>query len=313
MHVYYRVGEELAFNASGVPSVGYSESALRCGLLDIQPIEIVKTIKKFGLKFKEITRTFQTLKPPESFADLVTFENETIFNSIDIPEWFDANRLVGTFSQHSIKQYEQDTELKNEIERIRKSERIGRPLLSFTQFIRQRFESKRDHYLEIEAHRFLNSNLPLSFYNKLVVFDNTYYDLLKIVEKIVRMYEFRASVSRNFNMYKKIIGEMKMGLGPIIDKFDECSLSHSRLKKYLSVWNSKDYEEVFYPDFIDVHNVDFSKFEELSDDYNTRLREMRGLLLHHNPEFLDKKLDPKDPTTRMFGKLVMLPQSSYSL
>jgi len=313
MNMHYIVGGDLGFNVSGVPSGGYSESALRFGLMNVRPIEVVETIKRFGLKLRRVTRSFESLKPTRSYADLVNFENEAIFGSIEIPKWFDAEKIVQTFSNHSITNYEQDTELKEEVERLRKAKRMGRPLLSFTQFIIQRFESKRDNYLEVEAHRFLNSNLPFSFYNKLTVFDNTYYDFLKIVEDIVRMYEFRANAARSFEMYRRKIDEMKRKLIPLIDKLDECHLHYSRSKKYVSIWNSKDYEEILYPKFLDINKVDYSEFERISNDYETKLRETREILLDYNADYLREELDLKDPTTKMFGKLLMLPQSSFNL
>jgi len=303
----------MSFATSGISSSGYSESALRFGLMDIKPIQVIETIKKFGVKFRRITRTFESLEPSKSFSDLVYFDNEAIFGSIEIPKWFDARELVKVHSQNSIEGYEKDADLQREIENVRKAERKGRPLLSFTQFMRQRFESKRDRYLEIEAHRFLTSNFPFSVYNKFVVLDNTYHDFLKILEDIVRMHEFRASTSRNFRMYEKRIDEMKRGISPLIEQFDTCAFSCSRLKKYISIWNSKDYKEIFYPEFLDIKNVDFSVFEKLGKDCNTQLAETRRLLLRYNPEFLHRELDSEDPTTKMFGQLVMLPQSSYSL
>ena len=303
----------MAFATSGAPSIGYSGSALRYGLVDIRPIRVVETIKRFGLKFQRVTRTFESLRPSRSFADLVTFENEAIFGTIEIPKWFDAEKLVKTFSQHSIESYENDTELKEAVESVRKAQRKGRPLLSFVQLINNRFESKRDHYLEIEAKKFLNSNFPLSFYNKLVVFDNTYFTFLKVLEDAVRLCEFRASVARNFDMYKKKINEMKRYISPILDQVDDCSFSYSRLKKYVSIWNSRDYKEIFDPKFLDMKNVDSSIFDKLCNDYSTKLIETRQNLLRYSPEYLQKELDSDKSTKNMFSKLVMLPSSSLSL
>jgi hypothetical protein len=281
--------------------------------MDIKPIEVVETIKRFGLKFKKVTRTFESLKPVKSYEDLVTFQNEAVFNTIEIPEWFDAEKLVRISSQHSIESYEKDIELKNAVENVRTSERKGRPLLSFIQFMKHRFESERDYYLGLEAERFLNSNFPLSFYNKFVVFNNLYWDFLCILEDRVRWHEFRASSARNFLMYQKRIAEMKTEIGPIVDKLDKCIFSLICLKKYVVVWNSKDYNEIFSPKFLNINNIDFSKFEKLYNNFSIELRETKELLLHYNPEILHKEIDSKDYTTKMFGKLVTLPSSSLTL
>ncbi len=303
----------MALTTSGAPTIGYSGSALRYGLMDVKPIEVVETVKRFGLKLRRITRTFRSLKPSRSYADLVTFENEAIFGSVEIPKWFDADKLVKSYSQRSIDNYEKDTEFKEAVENVRNAQRKGRPLLSLVQFVKQRFGSRIDSYLELESKRFLNSNFPLSYYNKLVVFDNTYYDFLKILEDKVRMHEFRASCSRSFPMYRKKIGEMQKALSPILDQTDKCFFAYMRLKKYVNIWNSKDYKEIFNPKFLDIKQLDFSEFKKLHNDYNMKLRENREFLLRYDSEFLHKERASKDSTTNMFAKLVMTPSSSLTL
>lgn len=303
----------MALATSGSTSIGYNGSALRFGLVDIKPIKVIENIKRLGLKFRRTVTAFESLQPSKSYVDLVTFDNHKIIGTIGIPEWFEAEKLVKAFSQHTIESYEKDTELKEAVENIRKAERKGRPLLSFVQFMKNRFESKKDYYLEVEAERFLNSNFPLSFYNKLVVFDNTYYAFLNILEDTVRLHEFRASVSRSFDLYKKRFYRMKRHIIPVLDQVDSCWFSYDRLKKYVLIWNSKDYEKLFEPEFLDAKNVDSSEFEELFNDYNRKLTETRQFLLGHNPKFLTKKLDSDKSTTDMFSKLVLFPSSSLSL
>lgn len=295
------------------PLSDYSGSALRFGLMEIKPVEVVETIKRFGLKFKRVTRGFESLKPAQSYEDLVTFENKAIFGTMQIPKWFDDAKLAEIFSLQSIEKYQKDTELKEMIEDLKKTERKGRPLLSFIQFMKHRFESRRDSYLEIEADRFLNSNFPLSFYNKFVVFDNTFYDFIKILEDRVRRYEFLASNARSFPMYKKRIAGMKREVGPLLDKLDECVFSCIYLKKYVMVWNSKDYKEVLDPKFLNINSVDFSEFDKLCNNFNIKLRETREFILRYNPKILHKEVDSEEHTTKMFGKLVMLPSSSLDL
>ena len=311
MYRYYWVDANLTL-ATVTPLSDYSGSTLRFGLMDIKPVQVIETVKRFGMKFKRTSQKFELLKPPQSYEELVTQRNETIFGTIEMPEWFDASKLVETFSQDSISRYEKDEELKEMVESIKKADRKGRPLLSFIQFMKQRFESRKDHYVEIEANRFLRSNFPLSFYTKFVVSDKTYYDILKVLEGIVRMYEYQASTARSFSMYKKKINEMKRKVAPILDNLDEHSFSCSCLKKFVMVWNSKDYEEVTNPEFLDIDKVERTEFHRLSRIYNSKLREVRGFLLHYDPDFLCKEIYPIDNTAKMFGKLVMFPSSSLS-
>lgn len=293
----------------------YSGSALRFGLVDVKPIEVVDTIKKFGIKFTRKTQAFESLRPSESFADFVTLENEAIIARILVPDWFEAERVIRIFSQRSIKRYEEDAELQKAIKELRSSKAIEGPLLRFTRFIINRFESKREEYVEIEAGRFLASNFPLSFYRRFIVFDNTYYDLLKVSEQIVRFSEFHARTARNFQMYSRQIETMKRTLSPLIDQMDICFFAASCLKKYISIWNAKTYEELERgPEFLDLKNIDGQEFERLCNDFEARLLEMRELLLKHDPRIIRK--EPRlenEPTAKMFGKLVMSPSDSLNL
>lgn len=301
----------LALNTSCTLS-SYPQNSMRFGLIDIKPIEVSETLKRCGVKFRVTSRKLEPTKPVSTFEELVTLENDAIFSSVKIPKWFNAQELATAFSKRSIDFYERDTELKQEIENLKRTDR-GRPFFTFVQFMKERFESNKECYLEIEAKRFLKSNFPLSFYNKFTVFDNTYYDFLDVTQGIVRAHEFLANHSRSSQMYAKRISEMQRELGPLIDKFDECAFAYARLKKYVTIWNAKSYGELSDPEFLDVEKVDFAEFEQLNSNFNTKLREVRISLLDHDPDILRKSIDFKDPTVKMFSKLLVMPSSSLNL
>lgn len=304
----------MTISSSFGATMEYSGSALRFGLVDIKPIEVVETIKRFGIKFRKTSRMLESLRPSQSYADFVTLQNEAVFNKIDTPNWFATEELVEISSRRSIKRYEEDAELQEIIKELKSSDTIGRPLLRFTRFIRNRFESNREQSVAAEAVKFLNSNFPMSFYSKFVVFDNVIYDFLKIIEQIVRVYEFRARATRNFQMYSRQIDEMKKKIGPFIDQMDACLFTALCLEKYVSVWNAKTYEEIERPKFLDINKIDRQKFEQLYSDFNLRLAETRQFLFKYDPNFLQKELHLEtEPAAKMFGKLVMLPLSSLSL
>jgi len=290
-----------------------SGNALRFGLINVRPFEVTDTIKRAGLKFRRTRRGYETITQSESFEDLVRTKNGIVFGTIKIPERFDADKLADVFSQHSIECYEKNTELKDAVEKLKNAGRKDRPLTSFIQFFRERFESLREPYLEEEAERYLSSNLPLSFYSKFVVFYNTFSDCLGIMEGIVRNYESRASTSRNFMMHKRIISEMQRRLNPIIDEMDQCDIAESRLRKYVYVWNAKDYDEVFQPEFLDSNRMDQYEYEDLYRDYDSKLRESRRFLSYYDPEIFRRGFDTDTSTTDLFGKLVLLPSGSLSL
>ena len=301
----------MTFGVSTSPSIDYSGSSLRVGLLDIKPMEIVEVVKKFGMKFQRVTRKYESTKTVQSFSDLVTFQNRAIMDSFSVPEWFNVDKLVCEFSQSSIQNYEKDEEFRKAIEEVKKAERKGRPLLSFIQFARSRFESEFDSYLETEADRFLNSNFPLSFYNRFVLFDNTYREFLRILENNVRRYEFLANYARNFIMYQKRISEMKSAIGPIIDQIDGCFLQYLRLKKYVVIWNSKDYAELQNPKFLDIKRVNYPEFERLFNEYVNKLDVTRNFLLDSDGGFISKELSSEENATKgVFSKLISLDHSS---
>jgi len=298
---------------SSIPSTltsDFSGNALRYGLLDIRPVEVVEIVKKCGMKFRRIVRGFESLTPEKSYADMILSQDKAILGTIDIPDRFDVEKLADIYLKRSVSIYENDAEFKKVVEEVRRKER---PLLSFVRYAIDRFTSEKDTYLEVEADRFLRSNLPLSFYNKLVVCDNTYYDFLGILENIVRRHEFYATYSRNFAMYSKHMARMKADVSPIIDQMDKCCFLYSRLKKYVLIWNSSDYKQIFNPDFLDIKNLDFNEFTKVFNEYNAKLKETREFLLKYNPEFLHKAIDPEEPTANLFSKLVRLPSSSLVL
>ena len=120
--------------------------------------------------------------------------------------------------------------------------------------------------------------------------------------------------ARNFRMYSKHIGAMKKAIRPLLDQMDSCFFLASCLKKYVIIWNVKSYEEIEEPEFLDIRNIDYSKFEQLNNEFKTKLTEIRRFLLKYDPNILQKKLDLENETTaKMFSKLVMLPSDSLTI
>lgn len=302
----------LGINSS---SIGYSGSSLRFGLIDLRPVEIKETIKKAGIKFQRVIRRFENTQIPSTFSDMVYNQNEAIFSSIRIPDWFEEDKLVKEFSQRSIKSYEQDTEFKEAVKRIKESKgKIGRPLVSFVEFVREKFDSELDTYLEVESDRYVRSNLPLSFYTQLSSFDKTYQKFLYILEDNVRLFEFRARCARNFLMYGKHLEEMKGVIAPIIDQIDLCFFQYFRLKNYVALWNCKDYKELSNPRYLDLEKLDYSEFERLSNEYYTCLIQTKDMLLKQNKHEFNQIKDSFDDSTRyLFNNLITLPTGSLNL
>jgi hypothetical protein len=296
----------------GTTSIEYSGNSLRYGLIDIKPIEIIETIKKAGIKFQRVIRKFESSHQPRTYGDMVSYQNDIIFSSIRVPDWFDAPELAKFVTKGAIESYEKDVEYKKAVEELKNNKsKSQHPLYSFVQFARARFESEMDSYLTQESERFMRSNLPLSFYNKLVIFDNTYRDFLTALEGIVRKYEFFAGYSRSFQMYGKHISEMKSAIGPIIDQVDLCALSYFRLKNYVAVWNAKDYSEVNNPYFLDMEKFDYAEFSKICEEYNNVLVQTRSQIFTLDQKISLNNLNVDNQARDMFTKLASLPSESW--
>lgn len=301
---------ELSSNVASAS--GYTSNVLRYGLVDIEPFEVSKIIKKSGLKFRVVERGFRPLTSSRNYEELVTNKYYNIFQTIEVPENFDVDILVKMVSQSSVEAYEKDEEIKRAVEEVRKARRIGKPLLEFIRLFKNRYESEFDQNLKMYANRYLKSNFPLSFFSKLAAFDNLVIDFLRIMEGIIRNYEFRASTARNFQVYKRIIREMQRKLVPIIDELDLCDLAYSRLKWYIKLWNSKDYEEIFNPEFLDRNKIDLSEFNDLYRMYDEQIKSSRRMLWQYYKQpivgmFYKKEMMIKGAARNVFANLLVFP------
>lgn len=290
---------------SSMGSVDLNGSALRTGLLDIKPFEISRTIKKFGVKLTEVIRGFETLKPARSFSEVVSQSNQAIFSMIEIPPRFEANKLAELYSRNIIKAYDQDIELKEIVKKI-ETKTTATPLSDLVRFVMSRLSSDSERSLEIEAASFLNSNFPLSFYNRFIVFDNVYCDFLKILEKTVGYYEVTSSVAgdpRRRNMY---ISEMKKKIGPMIDQMDTTFFEYLSLRRYIKIWNSETYEDLERQTFFDSKRTNSAKLNQLVDNLELKLSETRKQILQ-SPYWTPQKVDfNMEPAGRMFSEILMM-------
>ena len=299
----------MSFNSS---LSGPVHTALRYGLVDIEPFEISKIVKKFGLRFRVTERGFRPSTPSKDFEELVFAKYSNLFQTIEVPEIFDVDVLVEVISKAHVKAYERDEEIKKAIEEIRDAQRKCRPLLNFIRLLRRRRESAFSRGLRRYASRFLKSNFPLSFFTKLATFDSLIIDFLQIMEGIVRIYEFKASAARNFQRYQRIIKEMQRKLIPIIDELDLCDLAYLRLKWYVYLWNSEDYEDIFEPKFLDLNRVDLFEFQDLLRIYEEQLMSSRRVLWRYykDPMLVSlcrKEIAIKGEAKSIFANLLVFP------
>lgn len=297
-------------SAGGI--TGYPTSVLRYGLIDVKPLEIREIVKRAGVKFLRVSRVLKhDLESYKSYSDFITSNNQAIFDTIPIPKWSAAEELVKIYSERSIRNYEADTEFKNAAEALRQGVKDAISLSSFINFVLQRLESRMADSLESEAERFLNSNLQLSFFSKFVVLDYTLVDYLKAMKQMVRHYEIRSMMPRarsEFRMFSKVMMEMKGKIAPVIDQMDVCLLSYIRLDRYIELWKSESYDELFKSKFLDIRKLDYSAFNELDEIFKIKHTEARKFLLGIDPKIFHSEVRlGDDPTAKMFSKLFNSP------
>jgi hypothetical protein len=281
-------------------------SALRYGLLTVKPIpyEEIKKIK--GKKYKVSGIRYEHDKQFTNIENFIGFRYDQIFEKMPIPSHFDKEKLLKHFLEEAIACSEEDKDLIQEFEKKEKS------LLQFVSFYRKKYEKKIDELYEVEASRFLKSNLPLTFFSETSMFINTYQKYLSLVEKIVRRHELLPSlpsVRKSIEKTEEHINVMKRDLSPIIDKMDMLTIEILALKFYITIWSAKDYSDIDEPAFVDKEKIDKTYLSEYSMVYQKELRDTRKMLFSlskkYYPDLFNTQENESNPENRMLGKLLI--------
>lgn len=304
----------MTFTSGATTSLGYSSSTLRFGLMDIKPVEVKETFKRWGMKFRRVGIRYEPLRPTESYEDFMILTNSNILSRIPLPERFEQKKLVDMFTKAAVKQYNNDKEFQAAVAQLKekRAKDSGKSLTSFVSFMKGRFERELQGYFESEAASFMKSNFPLSFFSKLTLMDNTYLAFLMITERIVRRCEILATLPgtrRPADSLKSRVEEMKRVLSPIIGMMDECEDSYFSIKRYVTIWNAEDYGDIANPEFLDKAKLDPKSFTELQATYLNSLSSARTTLFQlsklYAPEAFEMKIDFSDPTIRLLSRLLV--------
>jgi len=286
-------------------SMEYPSSALRYGLLSIKPIPYEEIVKVKGIKFKTTGIRFEPEKQFDKYEDFIDFRYYQIFERMPLPEAFSLEKTRQHFVETAIKTFNEDKELQNELEKKETS------LLGFVSFLRNRFESRVSEYYEIEANRFLHSNLPLSFFSQIAMVLNTYQKYLSLIKRVVRRCEMLSGlpgIRNRFGATERQLKEMKQVLSPLIDKMDSCLRELHALKLYVILWSAKDIDEVDHPEFLDITKLDQAYFLEYFNSYTTQLRNMRRMIYDvskdFDPEIFSREIASSNTTTVLLSKLL---------
>jgi len=283
-------------------------SALRYGLLSVKPIPYEEILKIKGRKFSQKGIRFEPEQQQtqfEKFEDFVTFRYNRIMNRMPIPEKFSADQILEYLIKYSIEHAKADSELMERIEQKEGS------LLDLVDFVKKRFEKRMPMYFQSEAHRFLNSNVPMSFFVETSMYINTYQKYLQLVRRIVRRFEFLSNLGGVRDKYRKTsrqLNEMKRPLAPLIDKMDLCSTAILSLKLFITIWSAETIEEIDCPKKIDISKLDKAYFKEYSVAYNSEIKSMRRMLFavskSYEPDLFTKETVTPNSTSNMIGRLL---------
>lgn len=285
-------------------------SAIRYSLLSVKPIpfEEIRKIKGHKIKFSGIKYESE-IKDNNQFKSIEEFLNFRylqIFNRMPVPERFDKDTLVKHFMKEAL---DYNSKYKEIIEKVRRKEKS---LLSFIRLEKERFEKNSDQYYEVEASRFLASNLPLTFFSETSMYINTYLKYLCLVERIVRRHEtlaVRPGVRHKFAVIEEQNKEMKRVLAPIIDKMDILTCEILSLKFLVCIWSARTMEEVDNPKFIEKEVIDNAYLTEYRAVYNKELKDVRKMLFDlsktYYPDLFIKQVIQTNPENQMMGKLLL--------
>jgi hypothetical protein len=294
---------------TGVASV---TSAVRLGLIDVNPVERHRIIEKSGLKFRVMERM---LEPKETSVQTIeqytTFLGETIAKGIPLPSWGDREKLSTHLAKMIREGIEQDPELRRTLEESlsgAKDRRLLSGIYNLLVFMQERHRSKREQALELEAQRFLASDLPLWVFSRFMCYRRNYEMYLDYLVQRIKYYRLRLTtgeVRSSYSAFRKLMNQAREELKPIIDTVDGETLAYLALITYLKVWNSTDYDEIDKVDFISLTRVDNRQFREMFDAFETALVEATQRLFESGRVEFQIEIDDTDPTVRMVRNVTL--------
>ena len=253
-------------------------SGLRYGLIDVEPFEEKKIVKRYGMKFVERTRG---LRPSKSFQDYLRFNTEEVLEHMAIPRHLDRATLSAFIQEERIKRFESDAELQKIIEDAQsKSKRRGARLTTLVEFFLERQKANLDTIFMKYAEASLASDLPLRLFNHFADFHMTYTAALELLLILVRKYEKMMNLQRARQQsatYNRVIREMKFKLSPIIEQIELSSLAAQSSIWYVFFCNVDSLETISEERPLLKSKLNDEEFERLlweSEENSKKLREL---------------------------------------
>lgn len=296
----------------GSSPFGLSASALRVGLLDIRPIEQVETVRRWGIRFRQISRGLESTTPIRSVEEHVGFVNRAVVHNIAVPSRFSSDVLIEYLSKQAVSFLSRDRELQQQIERLQtargnRKEGLG-ALHSFILFMQERDNALEQSYIDLQASKFLSSDLPLSFFSDYIVFEDTWDGYLALIGEIVRRHDKLSQMPRarsEYRVYSRVVSDLKRQMSPFIDQMDLCFFRRASLTTYLDVCNATTLEEIGRDERISMSRLDPQEFRRLHTDFRTANRDALRLFMKQDLQPFEAPLEKSDETTKLLTGVIM--------
>ncbi len=283
-------------------------SGLRYSLLEIEPIEEKKIVKRFGLRFVERTRGF---RPSTSFPDFIRFNTAATLECIYLSDTVDREALTEVIVKRRIERFESDKEFKKEIhalEKAREKARGSNTLKKFVAFLVERQRAETDSIFKGYASFFLSSDLPLSFFSELTDFEATYAASLEMILFLVNRFTTLMNLPRarsEFRIYERQFRQMKYALAPIIEQLEEAVFRTQALKWYIIFSNTEDVETAFEPHEISRSKLKSEEFDRLRFESREASLRFRKMVMEFDVRMFKPLLREEDDFRSAFDEMAM--------
>jgi hypothetical protein len=284
-----------------------SSSGLRYGLLDVEPFEETKIVKKFGVKYRE---TIRGLKPTESFNAFIKFNTGAVLGSFQMPSGLDQDEVSKLIAERRIKDYESDTELTKVLEHIEKTRsrsNVGHVLKEIVQFFLDRRKSTLDSMFEGYASMFMHSDFPMSLIADFTDFEATYLAALELIQAIVRKHSALMGLPElhsNFTKYLRAFDRMKFALSPIIEQIEVSSFKEQSLRWFMILSNAKDAGSIFDGEFLSRAKTNPDELKRLHWEFQTESTALRKLVMQADVNYF-KPLTEDNELKSTFDEMVV--------
>ncbi len=282
---------------------GSFSSAVRLGFLDVEPIEEKRIVKQWGVKFQRVERRYEP--KIESITEYTEMLAESLLESITIPSRFKREELESTLIKKFMQSLESEQDLEEELEDFlasREKQSGFERTYRFIVFLRDRHHRNLERYIRSEAAMLFNSNLPFTLLNHFVTLDRSYGIYLSLMVDRIRYHTRKLQIrgiQSDLVKTKRYLRKARGELSPWIDLFDSVNFAALRIKVYIDLCNSSNYEDILESKFLSFDKVDKHQYEQMVKDFIFRLRVFRSKLISERPEIFAQRAKERSATLHM--------------